>query len=65
MVRNFGILNMMLHLPMRLDQYREGPLEVSFTRSAINMNSGRNISNDKKLTTKSKKIFIYKIVITI
>jgi len=36
MLRNLGMLKSALWRPTRLDQYRAGPFDVSFTRSATN-----------------------------
>ena|SRR5437762_3054565 len=57
MVRIFGILKILLLLPTRSDQYRTGPLEVSFTARAIR-SIGRTRSGDATSTrARSKKRF--------
>jgi len=63
MLLNFGILKMILFLPILSDQYRTFPVDVIFTMIAINtigINKTNNITTEN---TTSKNLFIiYNII---
>jgi hypothetical protein len=57
-VRNLGILNMLLLIPTLSDQYNAGPLEVSFTINPITRIGMLKKHNKKPAIARSKIRFI-------
>jgi hypothetical protein len=58
MVRNFGILKILLLMPILSDQCNTGPLEVSFTSKAMNSIGMHKIIKEINATNVSKNRFI-------
>lgn len=58
MVRNLGILKIVLFIPTLSDQYRTGPLEVSFASSAISSIGMPKTIKRTEAVVKSKDLFI-------
>src|SRR5665213_1307779 len=58
MVRNFGIRKMRFFRPTRWDQCKAGPLDVSFTVSAINASGAANKRMRLVLKTRSNRRFM-------
>jgi len=57
-VRNLGILNILLSLPTLSDQYKTGPLEVNLINNAIKNMGMLNKSNKEIAKIKSKMRFM-------
>jgi hypothetical protein len=58
MVRNLGILKIVLPFPTLSDQYNTGPLEVAFTSRAIISSGMLDIISRNKDIIKSNNLFI-------
>ena len=58
MVRNLGIRKILLLIPTRSDQYKAGPLEVSFIKAAITKIGSNKTRKKQRETNKSKTRFI-------
>ena len=58
MLRNFGILKILLCRPTRSLQYRTGPGEVSRTKTATNTINGNSNGIASRASTRSKDFFI-------
>src|SRR5713226_3187413 len=59
MVRNFGILKILLLRPTRSDQYRMEPLDVTLTATAITAIGMLNIGSKKRPRIRSNVRFAY------
>jgi len=57
-VRNLGILNILLSIPTLSDQYKTGPLEVNLINNAIKNMGMLNKSNKEIAKIKSKMRFM-------
>ena len=57
-VRNFGILKIVLLIPTRLEQYSIGPFDVSFTHKAISNIGTERIMMEMIAKNKSTTRFI-------
>jgi len=58
-VRNLGILNIVLLIPILSDQYNTGPFEVSRTSNPTTRIGTLKKHNKKPAMTRSKKRFIF------